>query len=153
MHYFCALSSLSEQEAALLMQLSGSRFRHLFKELTGLSFRAMRIRIRLARGAELLDSTDATVDEISVLLCYTDRAAFDNAFKALYKLRPAQYRRTVRHIAKNNSHLAHIQPQNSAVTSFPLCRSKPNADLAGGKNALDTDCDICVVHSSWIDCR
>ena len=83
---------LPESEAAQLMQLSASRFRHLFKERTGSTYREACVCIKLEQGANLLRSTDLAIPEISGLLHYSNRSKFEDAFKKHYHITPSQYR-------------------------------------------------------------
>jgi len=85
--------NVSEQTAALLMQCSTSRFRHRFKELTGETYQATRLRVRMSAGATLLKSTEFTVPQISAMLHYSERSKFDNAFKKVFGLTTTEYRR------------------------------------------------------------
>jgi len=84
---------LTEIEAARLVGISASRFRHDFKRQTLISFRAARLHAKLAHGAELLKSTALTITEISGLLGYSDRTKFEKTFKKFNGLTPTVYRR------------------------------------------------------------
>ena len=107
---------LSEAQAAQLLKRSASRFRHLFKELTGETYQVVRLKLKLESGARLLLSTNWTIPRISLRLGYTERGTFEKAFKRYYRLTPTQYRQQFKPSAihrKTNSHLAHKQPLNS----------------------------------------
>jgi AraC-like DNA-binding protein len=93
---------LPQYEAARIMQLSVTRFRHSFAAWTGHSYREMCVRIKLARGAELLRTTNLSIQRISSLLRYSRRAKFETGFKELFELTPAQYKRTYEN--KHDSH-------------------------------------------------
>ena len=84
---------LTQGEAARAVGLSTSRFRHVFKTLTGASYREVCVRAKLIHGVNLLQSTSLPIPQISTLLCYSDRTKFEKAFKKHYKVTPAQYRR------------------------------------------------------------
>jgi two-component system, response regulator YesN len=84
--------AVSEREAAALLDRSASRFRHLFRELTGVTYRETCVRIKLACGVKLLISTDLAIQQISITLGYSERGKFETMFKRRYRLTPAQYR-------------------------------------------------------------
>jgi len=84
---------LTEIEAARLIGISPSWFRHDFKRQTSISFREARLHAKLAHGAELLKSTALTINEISGLLGYSDRTKFEKTFKKFNGLTPTVYRR------------------------------------------------------------
>ena len=83
---------LTETEAARLIGISPSWFRHDFKRQTRISFREARLHAKLAHGAELLKSTTLTITEISGLLGYSDRTKFEKTFKKFNGLTPTVYR-------------------------------------------------------------
>src|SRR5262245_13136856 len=72
---------LAECDAAEVMKLSESRFRHLFKELTGITYREACLRLKLEQGLTLLQSTTLPIMQISSLLHYSNRSKFEIAFK------------------------------------------------------------------------
>jgi len=83
---------LSERHAAILVNKSESRFRHIFSELTGYTFQAVRLRIKLSCGAELLIKTMLSISQISDLVGYSTRANFERAFTDVFAITPTQYR-------------------------------------------------------------
>lgn len=83
---------LTEAEAAQLVGLSPSRFRHGFKRQASVSFRTARLQAKLAHGAHLLTTTSLSIPEIAQLLGYSDRTKFEKAFKRLHRLTPTVYR-------------------------------------------------------------
>ena len=83
---------LTEIEAARLVGISPSWFRHDFKRQTRISFRTARLRAKLSHGAELLKRTALTITEISGLLGYSDRTKFEKSFKKFNGLTPTVYR-------------------------------------------------------------
>ena len=83
---------LSEQEAAKLMDRSPSRFRHVFKELTGETYQAARLRFKLTHAARLLHATTKPISQISNELHYSDRRQLEKAFKRHFGVTPKQYR-------------------------------------------------------------
>lgn len=85
---------LTEAEAARLVDLSPSWFRHRFRRMAGMSFRTARVRAKLERGLLLLTTTHLSIPEITTMLQYSDRTKFEKAFKRAYRLTPTQYRNT-----------------------------------------------------------
>jgi two-component system response regulator YesN len=83
---------LTEAEAAQLVGISTSWFRHDFKRHTNMSFRTARVQAKLAHGAHLLSATRLTIPEIAQRLGYSDRSKFEKAFKRLHRLTPTVYR-------------------------------------------------------------
>lgn len=86
---------LSEAEAAELMGVSTTWFRHYFKDCTNTSFRRARVSAKLAHGAALL-AGGSSIPEITAALGYSDRSKFEKAFKRLYAVTPTQYRQQFR---------------------------------------------------------
>jgi len=83
---------LTEAEAAQLVGVSPSWFRHDFKRHARMSFRTARVQAKLAHGAHLLSTTQLSVPEIAHLLGYSDRSKFEKSFKRLHRLTPTVYR-------------------------------------------------------------
>ena len=69
------------QELASLVSLSTSRLSHLFKATTGVSLQTFLSDMRLQRAAELLQSTDMPVKEISYQVGYRHAPSFVRAFR------------------------------------------------------------------------
>ena len=83
---------LTETEAAQLVGVSPSWFRHDFKRQASMSFRTARLQVKLAHGAHLLSTTRLSIAEVATLLGYSDRSKFEKAFKRLHRLTPVVYR-------------------------------------------------------------
>ncbi|HET6178795.1 MAG TPA: AraC family transcriptional regulator [Candidatus Sulfotelmatobacter sp.] len=79
-------------ELAQLVELSGSRLSHLFKEETGLSLGELLVKQRLERAAHLLRSTKITIGEISRRVGYRHAPSFVRAFKRSFDFSPTVYR-------------------------------------------------------------
>jgi AraC-like DNA-binding protein len=84
---------LSASDAAALLHLSTSRFRHEFKASQGVSFRVARLDAKLAYAVHLLRTTTLTIPEIATALGYSDRSKLERAFKRAFGLTPTQYRK------------------------------------------------------------
>ena len=82
---------------ASLCNMSKFHFLRVFKDITGQSPLEYRNGIRLEHARQLLESTNASVSEISERLGYSSQNYFCDAFKRRFNMTPTQYRRT-----KNN---------------------------------------------------
>jgi AraC-like DNA-binding protein len=89
----------TETQAAQLVGISTSWFRHGFKRHMRVSFRTARLQAKLTHGAHLLTTTRLTISDIAYLLGYSDRTKFEKSFKRLRGLTPVVYRQTVVEIA------------------------------------------------------
>jgi transcriptional regulator GlxA family with amidase domain len=79
-------------ELAKSVNLSASRFRHLFRDSTGLSPTQYLKVYRLQKAQELLESTFLSVKEVMLRVGFTDKSHFSREFKKLYGLSPINYR-------------------------------------------------------------
>jgi AraC family transcriptional regulator, arabinose operon regulatory protein len=88
--------------AALAVQvnLSPSRFRHLFKQETGTTPAQYLKEVRLRRAAKLLRTTFLSIKQILEQLSLGSNAHFVRDFRKLYGITPTAYRRTMGRIAK-----------------------------------------------------
>ena len=110
---------LSEHDAARLVGMSESRFRHLFTERIGFPFQFVRLAVRLLYGAELLRNTNLPIAQIADLLKYSERSSFEKCFKKMFAMTPAESRRGNRH-KETHSQLDHRQSANVGVRSTPF---------------------------------
>ena len=85
--------SLTASEAAKLVHRSESHMRHVFTRSAGIPFRRARLQARLELARNLLAHTRMTIPNISKRLRYSDRSKFERAFKKVFGITPAQYRR------------------------------------------------------------
>jgi AraC-like DNA-binding protein len=83
--------------AAALARRMGMSLRSLQREAAALGTTVSRIleEVRIARARELLLDTSLSVDEVSFLVEYSERAAFGRAFKRATGETPVDYRRRV----------------------------------------------------------
>ena len=88
--------------AALAVQvnLSPSRFRHLFKQETGTTPAQYVKEVRLRRAAKLLRTTFLTIKQILKQVNLGSNAHFVHDFRKLYGITPTAYRRTIGRTAK-----------------------------------------------------
>lgn len=82
--------------------LSENAFLQLFREQTGGSPYQYLLHLRYTRAAHLLESGQTTIDEICDAVGVKDRFHFSRMFKKLYGTSPAEYRRNVLGIMRQN---------------------------------------------------
>src|SRR5262245_10105271 len=85
--------ALTAGEAARLVRRSESHFRHAFRGSVGITFRRFRLRARIELARDLLRQTEMDISSISEKLGYSDRSAFERAFRRLVGVTPTEYRR------------------------------------------------------------
>ena len=85
---------------AVLVNLSPSRFRHLFKQETGTTPAQYLKEVRLRRAAKLLRNTFLTIKQILKQTSLGSNAHFVRDFRRLYGMTPTAYRRTIGRTAK-----------------------------------------------------
>jgi len=82
------------ESLARLVNLSPSRFSHLFKAEYGVPVHAYVTRIRMNRACRLLFSTNLTIKEIAEELGYITPEHFHTIFKKTFGVTPAEYRKS-----------------------------------------------------------
>lgn len=87
--------NLSNERLAEEASLSVNGFARLFKETTGFSPHQFILKRRLNKSATFLSETNKSIDEISDICGFCDRAYFSRLFKREYNIGPGQYRREV----------------------------------------------------------
>ena len=87
--------SLSNERLAKEASMSVNGFARLFKEVTGFTPHQFILKKKLNKSAGLLSETSKSIDEISDICGFCDRAYFSRLFKREYNVGPAQYRREV----------------------------------------------------------
>jgi AraC family transcriptional regulator, arabinose operon regulatory protein len=85
---------------AVLVNLSASRFRHLFKQETGTTPAQYVKEVRLRRAAKLLRNTFLTIKQILKQAGLGSNAHFVHDFRKLYGMTPTAYRRIMGRTAK-----------------------------------------------------
>jgi transcriptional regulator GlxA family with amidase domain len=83
---------LSLEEMARSVNLSSSRFRHLFKAETGMSTGQYLKRLRMREAKRLLETTFLNMKQIMNRVGVRDRGRFARDFKKVYGLTPTQFR-------------------------------------------------------------
>lgn len=91
-------------ELAHVVNLSGSRLRHLFKQETGKTPAQYLKHLRLQKAELLLRTTFLTVKEITNEVGLTTGSHFVREFKKVYGTAPTAYRRSASpSVSKNNT--------------------------------------------------
>jgi AraC-like DNA-binding protein len=85
--------SASIQELSRLVNLSSSRLSHLFKAAVGLNLNTFLSNRRLERAADLLQSTEMQIKEITYCAGYSQAPSFVRAFERRFGSSPTNYRR------------------------------------------------------------
>ncbi len=91
------VSRLSLSEASDMVGMSESRFRHRFRDETGLSFTAYRTSIVMNRAVRILtDEPEISIQQLAERLSYGDPLYFSRAFRRFHGCSPGQYRARIR---------------------------------------------------------
>ena len=81
------------EDVADLVHVSPSRVRHVFKDVTGVSFKEYVTQVRVTEAKRLLLSTDLSVAEIARAVSYTNLHQFYKVFYRSCAMSPGEYRR------------------------------------------------------------
>lgn len=95
--------SMRPEAIAAHLNLSTSRFRHLFKKEMGISVRHFQKQAQLTRARELLRSSDLSVKEITAIVGIRDVSHFTRDYKALHKQTPSQTRESCNRFSSGNA--------------------------------------------------
>jgi len=90
------------QDLAHMVNLSSSRLSHLFKAATNSSLQSFLAQQRLARAADLLQSTGMPVKEVSYSVGYRHAPSFVRAFRNKFGASPNDYRSRQRMVLSNS---------------------------------------------------
>ncbi len=85
--------SITLDDVADLVHVSPSRVRHVFKDVTGVSFKEYVTAVRVAEAKRLLLGTDTSVAEIARAVSYTNLHQFYKVFYRSCAMSPGEYRR------------------------------------------------------------
>ena len=88
--YHITISDLSRET-----RMNRTKLQYGFKQLFGISIDDYRIQLRMERAKELLEQTEKSVKEISILLGYKSMGSFSTMFKKLFMVSPTQWRNSV----------------------------------------------------------
>jgi AraC-like DNA-binding protein len=86
-------ANVSLAEVAEVIHVSPSRVRHVFKDVTGVSFKEYVTQVRIAEAKRLLLSTELSVAETARAVSYTNLHQFYKVFQRSCCMSPAEYRR------------------------------------------------------------
>ncbi len=93
-HSYC--QPYSAATFAKMLNISESRFNHLFKSETGLSPKAYYINLRIDNACRMLEATNLKINEISARVGYPDPLHFGQVFKKHKGTSPSRYRKVYR---------------------------------------------------------
>jgi AraC-like DNA-binding protein len=85
--------SITLDDIADLVHVSPSRVRHVFKDVTGVSFKEYVTQVRVAEAKRLLLSTDLSVADVAHAVSYTNLHQFYKVFYRSCAMSPGEYRR------------------------------------------------------------
>jgi len=85
--------SITLEDIADLVHVSPSRVRHVFKDVTGVSFKEYVTQVRVAEAKRLLLSTDLSVADVAQAVSYTNLHQFYKVFYRSCAMSPGEYRR------------------------------------------------------------
>ena len=85
--------SITLCDVADLVHVSTSRVRHVFKDVTGVSFKEYVTQVRVAEAKRLLLGTDLSVADIARAVSYTNIHQFYKVFYRSCAMSPGEYRR------------------------------------------------------------
>ena len=77
--------------------ISPTSLKSNFKQVYSTTIKDYLRKVRMERASALLLTTDSTVADIAASLGYTNQSKFSAAFKTVYGLAPAEYRKKCRH--------------------------------------------------------
>jgi AraC-like DNA-binding protein len=84
---------LMAHQVAKVCNLSVSRFLHLCKEETGVSFSRYVLDLRLNRAKELLGSGDFSIEQVAQKVGFPSRSYFSRMFRQMVGASPGEYRK------------------------------------------------------------
>jgi AraC-like DNA-binding protein len=85
--------SITLDDVAEVVHVSPSRVRHVFKDVTGVSFKEYVTQVRVAEAKRLLLGTDLSVADIARAVSYTNLHQFYKVFYRSGAMSPGEYRR------------------------------------------------------------
>jgi AraC-like DNA-binding protein len=85
--------TITLDDVAEVVHVSPSRVRHVFKDVTGVSFKEYLTQVRVAEAKRLLLGTDDSVAEVARLVSYTNLHQFYKVFHRSCAMSPGEYRR------------------------------------------------------------
>jgi AraC-type DNA-binding domain-containing proteins len=90
------MKNITLADVAELVHVSGSRFRHSFKEVTFIGFKEYVTYLRITEAKKLLLTTDDNVTDIAVTVGFNNLYQFYQQFEKHVSMTPAEYRKLYR---------------------------------------------------------
>ena len=87
------MEDISAEDLAAIACVSPGYFSHMFKNVTGQSYKAFLTDVRMNAAVELLLSSDLRLYEISEMVGYNNVRNFTEAFTKKYNVAPGEYRK------------------------------------------------------------
>jgi len=84
--------SISIEDIAYICGLNRSYLTRLFKDATGYTPQQYLINYRIKKSKEILANTNASIQQVSFLVGYSDTFTFSKAFKKIVGMAPSEYR-------------------------------------------------------------
>ena len=88
--YHITINDLSRET-----RMNRTKLQFGFKQLFGISIDDYRIQLRMEKAKELLEQTEKSVKEISILLGYRSMGSFSTMFKKMFRVSPTQWRNAI----------------------------------------------------------
>jgi AraC family transcriptional activator of pyochelin receptor len=85
--YHITINDLSKET-----QLNRNKLQFGFKEMFGISIDDYRIQLRMEKAKELLEETEKSIKEISILVGYKSLGSFSAMFKKIFMKSPTEWR-------------------------------------------------------------
>jgi AraC-like DNA-binding protein len=108
--------SITLDDVAGVVHVSPSRVRHVFKDVTGVSFKEYVTQVRVAEAKRLLLGTDLSVADIARAVSYTNLNQFYKVFYRSCAMSPGEYRRYYTPAGSDGK----ADPAAATVDSSPL---------------------------------
>lgn len=95
--YHHSSEQITQEDMAGFLNLSSRQLNRILQQLYGTSFRQLLIDVRLHKAAQLLTSTDLSVEAIATEVGYTSLSGFYSAFRAKFGVSAGKHRRLSQH--------------------------------------------------------
>ncbi len=84
---------ISRRDLSDLLHYSGSHMNHIVQKMTGMSISDYGLSICMKEVAELLRTTDVPIQEIALIMQFSNRTHFYRKFEEFYHMTPVRYRK------------------------------------------------------------
>ena len=85
--------SLTLADAAKIACMERTAFSKFFRKATGVGYRSFVHSFRISRATLLIQSSDASITQVSHAVGYSDISTFERRFRAIVGVSPTEYRR------------------------------------------------------------